>query len=198
MPRVLATDSADSTESPSDVELMRGVARGDRDALAGLYDRHAGLLTAIGHRILHSRREAEDVTHDVFLEVWRRAGTYDPAKASVKTWLVLIMRCRALDRRKSAHFALTGPLLDDARASEASEGPDALLDRGRVAAALDILTPPQREVLVLGYFEGLSSAEIAERLRVPLGTVKSRVAGALRALRGHLAPTDGPHGGSSS
>jgi RNA polymerase sigma-70 factor (ECF subfamily) len=181
-----APDAQAVNEQASDATLIRAVAAGDRAALAALYDRHAALLTAIGARILRNQRDAEDIAHDVFLEVWRRAATYDPAKASVKTWLVLIMRCRALDRRKSAAVALARALPDDARAADPGDAPDAALDRARVAGALASLTPAQREVLGLGYFEGLSSSEIATRLGVPIGTVKSRVAGALRALRVHL------------
>jgi RNA polymerase sigma-70 factor (ECF subfamily) len=183
-----------ANDPPDDVALLRDVAAGDRVALATLYDRHSALVVAIGVRILRNRRDAEDIAHDVFLEVWRRAATYDPSKASVKTWLVLIMRCRALDRRKSAAVAMTTALVDDARATDAMDGPDAAIDRSRVAGALAALTPTQREVLSLGYFEGLSSSEIAERLSIPLGTVKSRVAGALRALRTQLGVATGGAG----
>ncbi len=189
-----------ANDEPDDAALLRAVAAGDRVALATLYDRHAALVIAVGVRILRNRRDAEDIAHDVFLEVWRRAATYDPSKASVKTWLVLIMRCRALDRRKSAGVAMTTALVDDARTTDATDGPDAAIDRGRVAGALAALTPAQREVLALGYFEGLSSSEIAERLSIPLGTVKSRVAGALRALRAQLGVATGSSGadGASS
>ncbi len=179
-------DALPSDEVP-DVALVRAVAAGDRAALASLYDRYASLVMAVGVRILRNRRDAEDISHDVFLEVWRRAGTYDPAKASVRTWLVLIMRCRALDRRKSAPVAMTSALLEDVRVSDPAEAPDARLDRARVTGALEALSTAQREVLVLGYYEGLSSSEIATRLDIPLGTVKSRVAGALRALRARLS-----------
>ncbi|MBN8613706.1 MAG: sigma-70 family RNA polymerase sigma factor [Deltaproteobacteria bacterium] len=187
--------SPEQPDEVSDAALVRAVAAGERLALATLYDRYASLVMAVGVRILRNRRDAEDIAHDVFLEVWRRAGTYDPAKASVRTWLVLIMRCRALDRRKSAPVSMTSALLEDVRTSDPSDSPDARLDRARVTTALGALTTAQREVLVLGYYEGLSSSEIAERLDIPLGTVKSRVAGALRALRGRLGDdevADGP------
>lgn len=178
---------SDATDDVPDAALVRAVAAGDRGALATLYDRYASLVMAVGVRILRNRRDAEDIAHDVFLEVWRRAGTYDPAKASVRTWLVLIMRCRALDRRKSAPVSMTSALVEDVRVSDPAEAPDARLDRARVTIALESLSVAQREVLVLGYYEGLSSSEIATRLDIPLGTVKSRVAGALRALRGRMA-----------
>ncbi|MBX7197088.1 MAG: sigma-70 family RNA polymerase sigma factor [Sandaracinaceae bacterium] len=176
-----------ASDASSDDALLFAVASGDREALAALYDRHAPTVLAVGARILRNRRDAEDVMHDVFLEVWRRAGTYDPSKASVRTWIVLIMRCRALDRRKSAAVAMTSALVDDRRTTESHEGPDAGLDRARAWRALDALTEVQREVMMLAYFEGLSCSEIAARLDVPLGTVKSRTAGALKALREALA-----------
>lgn len=178
--------AARAASDREDAALVLAIAAGDRDALAALYDRHAGALLGVGIRMLGQRREAEDLTHDVFLEVWRRAHGYDPARASVRSWLVLMMRSRCLDRRKSHAFARTGPLAHDARVAAASESPAALLDRARVAAALAALPERQREVLVLGYFEGLSSSEIAERLGAPIGTVKSRVAAALAALRERL------------
>jgi RNA polymerase sigma-70 factor (ECF subfamily) len=190
-PRVVTEPSPEQPDQVSDAALVRAVAAGDRPALAMLYDRYASLVMAVGVRILRNRRDAEDIAHDVFLEVWRRAGTYDPAKASVRTWLVLIMRCRALDRRKSAPVSMTSALIEDVRTSDPSESPDAKLERARVTSALGALTTAQREVLVLGYYEGLSSSEIAERLGIPLGTVKSRVAGALRALRGRLGDDEG-------
>lgn len=176
---------------PTDAALVLAIAAGDRDALASLYDRYAGVLLGLGIRVLHSRREAEDVVHDVFLEVWRRAQSYQPARASVRSWLLLMMRSRALDRRKSHAFALASPLEHDPRVAPASDGPGMALDRARVAAAVEMLPDAQRAVLLLGYFEGLSSSEIALRLGVPLGTVKSRVASAMRALRDHMKVVPG-------
>ncbi len=196
--RVEATARASSVE-PSDGDLVVRVASGDRAALAGLYDRHASTLLGLGIRVLRSRRDAEDVVHDVFLEVWRRAHSYDPARASVRGWLLLMMRCRSLDRRKSAAFSLSTPLdtvgrdpggalsRADARFSGVPEGPSDLtgdtIDHKRAVAALEALPDVQREVLVLGYFQGLSSSEIAAELGIPIGTVKSRVAAAMRTLR---------------
>src|SRR5437879_1266503 len=88
-----------------DVTLIQGAAAGDRQCLAALYDRYAPALLAIGRRILGDRREAEDLLHDVFLEVWRQAGDYDEARGTVRAWLLMRMRSRALDRRKAAAFS---------------------------------------------------------------------------------------------
>src|ERR1700760_2526308 len=91
-----------SVVDKADTSLVNGAAAGDRDCLAGLYDRYAPALLAIGRRILGDRREAEDLLHDVFIEVWRQAGDYDESRGSVRAWLLMRMRSRALDRRKSA------------------------------------------------------------------------------------------------
>ena len=90
------------TSQQLDVEDLRALARGDNEALGRLYDRHGPVLMALGLRLLTERREAEDLVHDCFVEAWRHAGEYDPTRASVKTWLVMRMRSRCLDRLRSA------------------------------------------------------------------------------------------------
>jgi RNA polymerase sigma-70 factor (ECF subfamily) len=171
--------------------LVAAMARGDKRALAALYDLHASLLISLCRKILGSREEAEDVVHDVFLEAWRRASDYDGSRGSVRTWLVLRARSRALDRKKSAALSKTvstGEMrwLDGLAAAndDASAGPDFAL----VRRVLLSLPEEQRTVLLLGYFEGLSSSEIAERIAVPIGTVKSRVAAAMARLRAVVQP----------
>src|SRR5262245_31670591 len=86
----------------ADAALVTAIANGDRGALAQLYDRYAGLLVAIGQRLLGDARESEDLLHDVFLEVWRQAAAYDVTRGTVRTWLVMRLRSRAFDRRKAA------------------------------------------------------------------------------------------------
>jgi RNA polymerase sigma-70 factor (ECF subfamily) len=166
----------------ADANLVRAVAAGDRKALAALYHRFSPSLMAVGLRILGERREAEDLLHDVFLEVWRQAAQFDPARGTVRAWLLMRMRSRALDRKKSAGFSRVVSL--DEQRHDAAQSEDALApDRDTVRRALLALPEEQRLVLELGYFEGLSSTEMAERLDVPVGTVKSRVAAALTKLR---------------
>jgi len=179
----------------SDEALIYAIARGDREAFALLYDRQAQLLLGLGARILSKAsdsREAEDVLHDVFVEVWKHAGDFDPSRASARTWLCLRMRSRCLDRVRTATRRRADPL-DDRMPDGGGDGLPAGLDASRVRHAMERLPDLQREVLVLGYFQGLSSQEIADTLEIPLGTVKSRVAAALSHLRSMLSekPVEG-------
>ena len=172
-----------------DAELVRSVARGDRAALARLYDRFSPILLAVATRILGERREAEDLLHDVFLEVWRHSADYDSTRGSVRAWMLIRLRSRALDRRKSAGstrvVSLEGETERSGEEREATvtEDPTLAPDRTAIRRALAALPDEQRVVLELGYYEGLSSSEIAERVDAPIGTVKSRVAAALAKLR---------------
>lgn len=172
---------------PDDAEdevLVAAMAAGDRAALATLYERHASLLLGLALRIVRERREAEDLLHDVFLEAWRTAKDFDPKRGRVRTWLAIRMRSRALDLQKSARVSRnTGDaglelLVDD--------GDAASPDHGRVRRALAGLAADQRRVIMLAYFEGLSCTEIAERVAIPVGTVKSRIAAGLDRLRSGL------------
>ena len=175
----------------ADAELVAAVASGDRKALAALYQRFAPSLMAVGQRILGDRREAEDLLHDVFLEVWRQAAQFDAARGTVRAWLLMRMRSRSLDRRKSASFARVVSL-EEQKEELRAVGDDTLApDRNAVRRALAELPEEQRVVLELGYFEGLSSTEIAARVSVPVGTVKSRVAAALAKLRQGLGQGSG-------
>jgi RNA polymerase sigma-70 factor, ECF subfamily len=168
-----------------DVELVLAVARGDRAALGALYDKYAPFLVSLALRIVRERREAEDLLHDVFLEVWRSAVDYDPARGRVRTWLAIRMRSRALDRQKSARVSKHAG--DDSVierfVGEGGEGIEAGPDQARVRGALESLGDDQRRVVELAYFEGLSCSEIAARISVPIGTVKSRMAAAMSRLR---------------
>jgi RNA polymerase sigma-70 factor (ECF subfamily) len=177
-------------EGESDASIVARMARGDRLALATLYGRHAGRLLALLLRILGDRAEAEDLLHDVFLESWRHAGDYSSERGTVSAWLVLRARSRAIDRRRSAPRARSVPLDGTelpARGDPAAD-PGRMVDQKRLGDALSVMSVEEREVILLGYFEGLSSTEIAERIGKPVGTVKSRVRSALEKLRGALLP----------
>lgn len=179
----------DPAADEDDVALVRGIAEGDRQALARLYDRYASILLALGLRIVRDRREAEDLLHDVFLEVWRSAKDYDLTRGRVRTWLVIRMRSRALDVAKSARVSRRSGDPDVLERMVADGDVGGSPDRQRVRAALAELTADQRQVLELGYFEGLSCSQIAERIGIPIGTVKSRLAAGLTRMRQALGAT---------
>ncbi len=149
-------------------------------------------MLALARRILGSQADAEDLVHDVFIEAWRHAADYDPDRGSVKAWLVLRTRSRAVDiRRSAARTMVDYDSRELARLCAWSE--DAALgpDKQRVRQLLRSLPKEQSDVLLLGYFEGLSSTEIAERISAPVGTVKSRIASALARLRAALVQREG-------
>ena len=166
-----------------DTELLAQVARGHRQALGALYDRYAGLLLAVLRRVLRDETEAEDVLHEVFLEVWQHAADFDPARGTVRAWLVMRARSRGLDRLRALGRTRTLPEHTATGDAPVEATPaDALTIR----RALSKLAPELRQLLELGYFEGMSSAEIAEHEGLAVGTVKSRVARALAELRDQL------------
>ena len=166
-----------------DVELVRAIAAGDRNGLAALYDRYAPILLGMAMRIIRDRREAEDLLHDVFLEVWRSARDYDLTRGRVRTWLVVRMRSRALDVLKSARVSRRSGDPEVLERMVAEVEPGESPDRQRIRTVLAQLTADQRQVLELAYFDGLSCSEIAAHVKIPIGTVKSRLAAGLGRLR---------------
>jgi RNA polymerase sigma-70 factor (ECF subfamily) len=184
----LTPDGATPAHLFADEALVTAVARGERMAMAALYDRYASLLLAIGVRILGNRVQAEDLLHDVLLEAWHRAGEYDPARGSVRAWLVTRLRSRALDERTGV--ARRADLVRSKFAVEETfqRAPDVSgADRDHVRREVAGLPPDLEIVIDLAYFEGLSAAEISVRLSIPCGTVKSRMARAMALLRRHFA-----------
>ena len=172
------------SDDAEDAALVAAMARGDREALATLYRRHAGVLFGTALRIVGDRREAEDLLHDVWLETWRSAGDYDPKRGRVRTWLAIRMRSRAIDRKQSARVARNAG--DAGLAALIDERERSSPDHARVRAVLAELTSDQRQIVELAYFDGLSCSQIAEQIAIPIGTVKSRLAAGLRALRARI------------
>lgn len=172
------------------MELVRRIGAGDGEALRTLYERFGSIVFGMAYRLLGDRQSAEECTQDVFVSIWRSAGAYDPSRARVSSWMIAIARNRVVD---AARARVARPIDPQAELEPADRSPDvaeqtAVADSSRrVAAALAELPAPQREALVLAYFNGLSHSEIAERLGVPLGTVKGRIRLALDRLR-ELAP----------
>lgn len=177
-------------QAAEDETLLRAAAGGDRAALGRLYDRFAPSLLAVAQRIVGSPREAEDVVQDVFLEAWHRARHYDPQRGTVKTWLMLRLRSRSLDRLRANRRAQAVALEDglpQPTEGRVSETAVLAIDSKAVSRAVSDLPEDQRAVLELGYFAGQSCAEIADALSVPIGTVKSRMSRAIAQLRRTLA-----------
>jgi RNA polymerase sigma-70 factor, ECF subfamily len=177
-------------EEPSDVALVTRMAQGDRSAVAALYERHASDLFGFAQSVLRNRQAAEDLIHDVFLEAWRRSGDYSAERGSVRAWLLVRVRSRALDRLKSAGRSRVVPSPDDDERQLSTTVPLHVGDQRRVRELLSRMPEAQQDVIILGYFEGLSTTEIAERLSIPAGTVKSRTRAALASLRTVLGIKD--------
>jgi RNA polymerase sigma-70 factor (ECF subfamily) len=181
----------------AEAELVARMAAGDTGAaLEAFYQRFAGLVLAVANRILSSRAEAEEVLQEIFFELWRRAPQYDVSRASVTTWVLTVARSRALDARRARARRPSGageesaipPAPDEERPDERAL---AQQRSKAVHMAMARLTPEQRQALELAYFDGLSHTEIAARLNLPLGTVKSRILSAMKLLRGGLAELQG-------
>lgn len=169
------------------------MASGDERALGTLYDRWHALVHGAIVRILSQPDDVDDVVEEVFWQAWRQAGRYEASRAAVQTWLLTIARSRALDRARALARRREDPLDDTHMADvELSAQGDPAVDaeasnrRAIVLAALSVLPPEQREAIELGYFEGLSQTEIAERTGHPLGTVKTRTRLAMQKLRDRL------------
>jgi RNA polymerase sigma-70 factor (ECF subfamily) len=182
-----------ATSAADDERLVRAAANGDRAALGVLYDRYAPSMLAVAQRVLGAPREAEDLVHDVFLEAWHRARHYEPTRGTVRTWLMMRLRSRAIDRQRAMQRGRRVDLEVSAlseRTAETSEPPTPG-DAGTLRGYLLELSAEHQAVLDLGYFGGLSCAEIAQRLKLPIGTVKSRMSRAIAQLRERVLNAEG-------
>ncbi len=171
----------------SDEALVALVARGDEDALAELYDRVSRVAYGLALRVLRDERHAEDAVQEAFLQVWRSAATFRAERAKASTWILTLVHRRAVDLVRREERRQADPLTDDSAAGEAPEQTEEAawlrFERERVQSALRQLPDVQREALELAYYGGFSQSELAERLGVPLGTIKSRMFAGLARLR---------------
>lgn len=177
--------------APASLALVGEMARGDRDAFARFYDLHASLVFTFALRLLRDRAEAEEVAQDVFVQAWRQAGDYREERGTPEAWLLTMVRSRGIDKLRSRRRRHeTMPIAEDPeRAREAGiveSGAASSEARVLATGALAELSAPQREVLELAYFDGLTQTEIAARLGEPLGTVKTRMRSGLERLRAFL------------
>lgn len=174
---------------PGDEALLTRVAAGDREAFARLFEAYARRVKSYLIRLGAPGALAEDLAQDAMVSIWRRAGSYDPTKAKASTWIFVIARNAWIDRlrRERVEFAYRDALVEEEESTD--ESPDDAAERlqteDQVAAALAILSPEQRQVVQLSFFEDKPHSEIAEHLSLPLGTVKSRLRLALIKLKAH-------------
>lgn len=177
---------ADDDRAAAEAALMSRIAAGDREApLIELYDRYASSVYRLGIRMLGDQGRAEELVQETFVRLWQSSGRFDPTQSSARSFLFVLAHRAAVDlrRRIAARPALAA--VDPERLEEpaGADEADRMLAGVEVREALESLSPKHREVLELGYDHDLSQRQIAERLDVPLGTVKTRTYHALRALR---------------
>lgn len=193
--------STASLSTDDDLSLVAAMARGEERAASVLYDRHGAVMYGLALRMVTESADAEDVVLDAFAQAWRDASRYDTSRGSVLGWLTTIVRTRALDairargRRAKMVDTAAATLDEPAAMSQGAPSPDrAVEERERavaVSSALQALPDAQRRAIELAFFEGLTHQEVAERLREPLGTVKTRIRLGMLKLRdmlGGLAP----------
>ena len=174
--------------------MLRRIAQGEEPALAELYDRYGQFLYSLGMRILRSVQDAEDIVQDVFMQVWNKAGTYQAEKGTVYTWLVTMMRNRAIDRLRSKGSRYAGQQIDMAGlslfADPASSSPHSHTVRNEhqrlVIGTLKQLSIDQQQILALAYYEGFRQTAISRMLNIPPGTVKSRMRKGLELMHSIL------------
>lgn len=177
------------------IVLMSEIARGDQEAFASFYDQTQRLVFSLALRILHDQGLAEEVTSDVFMQVWRQAANFETMRGTPLSWLMTIARTRSIDRlRASAYLRQESELLDTVAEQPATSlSPEkASLYREQqqlVRTALRQLSPDQRRLIETAYFEGLSQSELAEKFALPLGTVKTRVRSGMMILKKQLTAT---------
>lgn len=175
------------TDARAERRLAKGLRRRDPDALAEIHRTYGGVVLGYLRGALRDPATAEDVHQEVFLEVWRRGESYDPDRASLGTWIMLIARSRAIDNlRKRVPEPLDpqapeGAALMDGEDVESS--PDLLVERWAMAVMVARLPDQQARLLRMRFHEGLSQSEIAERTGIPLGTVKTHMVRGLTRLR---------------
>lgn len=183
-------------ELEAEIELLKRVSQGDQRSFGELYDRFASVLFSTAYRMLKNQEAAEDVLQDVFIQIWRKAPLYDPARGRPLTWAVTLTRNKAIDtlrstqRRSSLQEAAQQDLerfeqFDDKSFfdSVTSEETSRL-----VREAIQRLSRQQRDAIELAFFSSLTHTEISERLKVPLGTIKARIRRGMMALRDIIDP----------
>jgi RNA polymerase sigma-70 factor, ECF subfamily len=183
----------DQATTDRDVELLRQIAAGDCVAFAEFYDRHSTLMFSVASKILNNASEAEDVLQETFLQVWEKAGKFDPNLGRASNWAAILVRNRAIDRirasqRRTRLAQEAG--VEQAIAAEFSATVNETIhghEKARlIQTAIVELPAEQRRAIELAYFSGLTQDEISKTLNEPLGTIKARIRRGLLKLRDQL------------
>jgi RNA polymerase sigma-70 factor (ECF subfamily) len=189
-----AADSP-TNDGVSDLTLLERIRGGDSAALDVLYGRYSAPVNSLVWKVLQNAEEADDVTLDVFWQVWRQADRYDPSRGAPPAWIFTVARSRAIDRLRARRRREDRTIsFDDPAAKldplDEEVSPDQVASfrqtRDAVREALTTLSPAQREAVELAFFRGLTHVEIAAKLKQPLGTVKTRIRQGLIRLRKQL------------
>ncbi|WP_166827605.1 sigma-70 family RNA polymerase sigma factor [Brevibacterium limosum] len=188
-----STDDRTADAGPVDPsgQLLVRIAEGDAVAFEQLFTNQSSILMAVIVRIVKNRTLAEEVLQDCFTEVWTRCAGFDPARGTGRAWLVTLCRRRAIDCVRSVQSQQDRDLADGLRTSaEAAEGVEqTVIDRAesdRTVSALKILPQEQSRPIVMAFYQGLTHTQISEDLKVPLGTIKSRIRDGMKKLRDEL------------
>jgi len=182
---------AGPADQPSPEQLLAASARGDEQAFARLYDLTSSRVYGMVLRVVRDPAQSAEVTQDVYLEVWRQSARFDSTKSAVLPWLLMIAHRRAVDRVRAAQSAIVrddkyATLTEDRPFDTVSEQVQSSLEAQRVRKVLHELTPAQREAVSLAYFGGYTHSEVSQLLKIPLGTVKTRIRDGLIRMRDAL------------
>jgi RNA polymerase sigma-70 factor, ECF subfamily len=188
-------ESDPAKELQSEIELLRQIGQGDRRSFEQLYERFSGVLFSIAYRMLNSQEAAEDVLQEVFVQIWKKAPTFDPARGRPMTWAVTLTRNKAIDllrsaqrrsglhesmqREKEAFGRFDRSLFDVVASDEMWK---------MVRDAIEKLSKEQRQAIELAFFASMTQTEIADHLKEPLGTIKARIRRGMLALREMIEP----------
>jgi RNA polymerase sigma-70 factor (ECF subfamily) len=190
---IAASDPAVAGEITRDTlqTQLSAASRGDESAFAAVYDSAAPRVYGLVHRILRDVHQSEEVTQEVFLQVWETSQRFDPTRGSALSWIMTLAHRRAVDRVRSSEAQRRRDLRDAERSFRApfdqtAEGADASMEATRVREALAELSTTQRRALELAYFAGHTHAEVSQLLQIPLGTAKTRIRDGLIRLRDSL------------
>ncbi|MGC2942041.1 MULTISPECIES: sigma-70 family RNA polymerase sigma factor [unclassified Brevibacterium] len=187
----MSSDDPTAASADSSGDLLVRIARGDRAAFEQLFTDQSRILMAVILRIVKSRSLAEEVLQECFTEVWTRCAGFDSVRGTGRAWLVTLCRRRAIDCVRSVQSQQDRDLADGLRTSaEAGEQVEqTVIDRAdsvRTVSALKVLPEEQSRPIVMAFYQGLTHAQISEDLKVPLGTIKSRIRDGMKKLRDEL------------